>query len=338
MTESGATEMEMVRSQTPGLVAVEDIRAARRLLNGIAVRTPLVLCKLPDRRQIFLKPENLQPVGSFKLRGAYNKISSLTPQERERGVVAHSSGNHAQGVAFAARALGVKAVIVMPSNAPEVKREATREMGAEIVLVGPASEDRIRKAEELEKERGLVPVPPYNDEKIIAGQGTIGLEILDDLSDVEVVLVPVGGGGLISGVATAIKQSRPEVKIIGVEPGFAADARESLRTGKIQFTLAENAARTLADGLRSQSVGPINFEHIRRYVDAIVAVKEDEIKAAMRHLLFAGRILAEPSGAVTTAAAMFHADEIPQSPRTVAVVSGGNIEPQLFTDILTGKI
>jgi threonine dehydratase len=330
--------MQMVRSQTSPMVSLEDIQAARSLLRGIAVRTPLVRCNLGDKRQIFIKPENLQPVGSFKVRGAYNKIASLTAEERRRGVVAHSSGNHAQGVAFAARALGVPATIVMPSNAPRVKMEATRAMGAEIVMVGPASEDRIRKAEELEKERGLVPVPPYNDKKIIAGQGTIGLEILDDLGDVEVVLVPVGGGGLISGVAAAIKESRPQANIIGVEPEFAADARESLRTGKIQFTLAENAIKTLADGLRSQSVGPINFEHIRKYVDAIVAVKEDEIKQAMRQLLFAGRILAEPSGAVTTAAAMFHADEIPPSPKTVAVVSGGNIEPQLFSDILTGKI
>jgi len=326
------------------MVTLNDIQAARELLRGVAVRTPLVNCKLrnggngKDQLQIFLKPENLQPVGSFKLRGAYNKIASLSMEERQRGVVSHSSGNHAQGVAFAARALGVKATIVMPRNAPEVKMEATRAMGAEIVTVGPASEDRIQKAEQLERDHGLVPVPPYNDEKIIAGQGTIGLEILDDLSDVEVVLAPVGGGGLISGIATAIKESRPGVKIIGVEPEFAADARETLRTGKIQFTLAENAAKTLADGLRSQSVGPINFEHIRRYVDAIIAVKEDEIKQAMRHLLFAGRILAEPSGAVTTAAAMFHASEIPASAKTVAVVSGGNIEPKLFTDILTGKI
>ena len=320
------------------MVSLKDIQAARSLLQGIAVRTPLVLCNLPDCRQIYIKPENLQPVGSFKLRGAYNKIASLTPEQRERGVVSHSSGNHAQGVAFAARALGVKATIVMPSNAPKVKMEATRAMGAEIVTVGPASEDRIAKAEELERERGLVPVPPYNDEKIIAGQGTIGLEILEDLPDLEVVLAPVGGGGLISGTATAIKESRPQVKVIGVEPEFAADARESLRSGRIQMTLAENAARTLADGLRSQSVGPINFEHIRKYVDAIVAVSEDEIKKAMRHLLFSARILAEPSGAVTTAAAMFHCAEIPQSPKTVAVVSGGNTEPHLFLDILTGKI
>lgn len=317
------------------MVTLQDIQQARGLLRGIAVRTPLVECKLPDGRRIFIKPENLQPIGSFKLRGAYNKISSLTPEQRKRGVVAHSSGNHAQGVAFAARALGVKATIVMPSNAPKVKLEATRELGAEIVLVGPASEDRIRKAEELEREGGLIPVPPYNDEKIIAGAGTIGLGILEDLSSVDVVLVPVGGGGLISGVATAMKESNPKVKIIGVEPEFAADAQASLRTGTIQKTLAENAAKTLADGLRSQSLGDITFAHIRKYVDDIVTVKEDEIKQAMRQLLFAGRIMAEPSGAVTTAAAMFHAAEIPQG-TTVAVVSGGNIEPQLFTDILQG--
>jgi threonine dehydratase len=338
MKQRQDVEMQTVRSQAENMVGLSDIEAARALLRGVAVRTPLVSCKLPQVGQIFIKPENLQPVGSFKLRGAYNKISSLTAEEKARGVVAHSSGNHAQGVAFAAHALEVKAVIVMPRNAPDVKLQATRAMGAEIVLVGPASEDRIRKAEELEKEQGLVAVPPYNDEKIIAGQGTIGLEILEDLEDVEVVLAPVGGGGLISGIGTAIKELRPGVKIIGVEPEFAADARETLRTGKIQFTLAENAAKTLADGLRSQSVGPINFQHIRKYVDAIVAVTEDQIKQAMRHLLFAGRILAEPSGAVTTAAAMFHAHEIPQSEKTVAVVSGGNIEPQLFRDILTGKI
>ncbi len=316
------------------MVTLKDIQNARSLLRGIAVRTPLVLCKLPDDQQIFIKPENLQPIGSFKLRGAYNKISSLTPEERKRGVVAHSSGNHAQGVAFAARALGVKATIVMPSTAPKVKLDATRALGAEVVLVGPASEDRIKKAEELEHELGLVAVPPYNDEKIIAGQGTIGLEILEDMADVELVLAPVGGGGLISGVATAIKESNPKVKIIGVEPEFAADAQASLRAGKIQSISGESALRTAADGLRSQSIGEINFEHIRKYVDDIVTVSEDEIRLAMRRLLFSGRVLAEPSGAVTTAAAMFHADEFPVSARTVAVLTGGNIEPQLFSDML----
>jgi threonine dehydratase len=319
------------------MVTLSDIHKARSVLHGIALRTPLVACKLSPDREIYVKPENLQPVGSFKLRGAFNKIASLTPEERQRGVVAHSSGNHAQGVAYAARMQGVKATIVMPSNAPPIKMEATRNLGAQIVTVGPASEDRIRKAEELEKERGLVPVPPYNDEEIIAGQGTIGLEIIDDMPFPGLVLVPVGGGGLISGIATAIKEQNPRVAVIGVEPEFAADARASLKTGTIHTTPAENAAKTLADGLRSQSVGAINFEHIRKYVDDIITVNEDEIKQAMRQLLFSGRILAEPSGAVTTAAAMFHSTELPPSGPFVAIVTGGNIEPELFTAILTGN-
>src|SRR5215470_4600850 len=292
------------------MVTLPDIQQARALLHHVAVRTPLVECKLAADRSIFIKPENLQPIGSFKLRGAYNKISSLRPEQRRRGVVAHSSGNHAQGVAYAARALGVKATIVMPKTAPAVKLDATRAMGAELVLVGPNSNDRIEKAEALETERGLVAVPPYNDEKIIAGQGTVGLEILDDLEGPFTVLVPIGGGGLSSGVAAAVKESRPEAKVIGVEPEFAADAQASLRSGTIQSVSGESAARTMADGLRSQSVGPINFEHIRKYVDAIVTVSEAEIRQAMRQLLFSARIVAEPSGAVATAAAMFHTAEI----------------------------
>jgi threonine dehydratase len=318
------------------MVTLKEIQEARALLRGIAVRTPLVDCKI-DGRPILVKPENLQPIGSFKLRGAYNKIFSLTPEERKRGVVAHSSGNHAQGVAYAAGVLGVKATIVMPRTAPAVKLENTRALGAEIVLVGPASEDRIRRAEELEKERGLVPVPPYNDEKIIAGQGTIGLEILEDAEDADLVLVPIGGGGLISGVATAIKESRPGTRIIGVEPEFAADAQASLLAGSIQSISGESAARTMADGLRSHSIGPINFEHIRKYVDAIVTVTEDEIRQAMRRLLLSPRIVAEPSGAVTTAAAMFHGSEIGASGTTVAVVSGGNVDPKLLSEIAAGS-
>jgi threonine dehydratase len=320
------------------MVTLKDIEHARSLLRNVAVRTPLVLCRLSDERQIHVKPENLQPIGSFKLRGAYNKISSLTPEQRARGVVAHSSGNHAQGVAFAARALGVKATIVMPNVAPKVKLDATRALGAEVVLVGPASEERIQKAEELEKERGLVPVPPYADEKIIAGQGTAGLEILEDMPDVELVLVPIGGGGFISGIATAIKESGSKAKVIGVEPEFAADAQASLRSGKIQSISGESALRTAADGLRSQSIGEINFEHIRKYVDDIVTVTEDEIRRAQRRLLFGARILAEPSGAVTTAAAMFRREELPQAARTVAVVTGGNVEPQLFSDMVLGTV
>jgi threonine dehydratase len=317
------------------MVTLQEIQQARSLLHNIAVRTPLVSCKFGDERQIYVKPENLQPIGSFKLRGAYNKISSLTAEERKRGVVAHSSGNHAQGVAFAARALGVKATIVMPKTAPKVKLDATQALGAEIVLVGPASQDRIQRAEELEHQRGLVPVPPYNDEKIIAGQGTIGLEILDDMAEVELVLAPVGGGGLISGIATAIKESNPKAKVIGVEPEFAADAQASLRSGKIQSISGESAARTAADGLRSQSIGEINFEHIRKYVDDIVTVTEDEIRRAMRRLLFSARVLAEPSGAVATAAAIFHADELPEAKSVVAIITGGNLEAQALTDLLS---
>jgi threonine dehydratase len=177
-------------------------------------------------------------------------------------------------------------------------------------------------------------VPPYNDEKIIAGQGTIGLEILDDLSDVDLVLAPIGGGGLISGTATAIKESNPKAKVIGVEPEFAADAQTSLRSGKIQSVSGEAAARTAADGLRSQSVGEINFEHIKKYVDDIVTVTEEDIRRAMHRLLFSARVLAEPSGAVATAAAMFHAEELPPAKKIVAIVTGGNVEPQLFSDIL----
>ena len=317
-------------------MTLQNIQQARSLLHKIAVRTPLVVCKLSDDRQVHVKPECLQPIGSFKLRGAYNKISSLTAEERARGVVAHSSGNHAQGVAFAARALGVKATIVMPKTAPKIKLDATQAMGAEVVLVGPASEERITRAEELEHQRGLVPVPPYNDERIIAGQGTIGLEILDDMADVELVLAPIGGGGLISGIATAIKETNPKAKVIGVEPEFAADAQASLRSGKLQSISGESAARTAADGLRSQSIGEINFEHIRKYVDDIVTVTEDEIRRAMRRLLFSARVLPEPSGAVATAAAMFHAEELPPAKKVVAIISGGNIEPQTFSELVLG--
>jgi threonine dehydratase len=199
----------------------------------VATRTQLIPSHIheaagsQDSRQLYLKPENQQPIGSFKLRGAYNKVASLSAEERRRGVITYSSGNHAQGVAYAARALGVKSVIVMPGNAPAVKREATRALGAEIILVGPSSSERLARAEELAAQNGYVIVPPYNDEKIIAGQGTIGLEILEDLPSVETVIAPVGGGGMISGISAAIKLSRPEIKVIGAEPDFAADAQAS---------------------------------------------------------------------------------------------------------------
>jgi threonine dehydratase len=286
-----------------------------------------------DKRQLYLKPENLQPIGSFKLRGAYNKIASFSEEERRRGVVSYSSGNHAQGVAYAARALGLKAIIVMPGNIPAIKREATIALGAEIILVGPSSSERQAKAEELAAKHGYVIVPPYNDEKIIAGQGTMGLEILEDLPDVETVIAPVGGGGMISGIAAAIKLSRPAIKVIGAEPEFAADAQASLRAGKIVELAAEETTRTLADGLRTQSIGAVNFEHIRRYVDDIVTVSEDEISEAMRRLSTNPKTLAEPSGAVAVAAFLFHREQLPSTNVNVAVISGGNVEPEMLADL-----
>jgi threonine dehydratase len=286
-----------------------------------------------DERRLFLKLENLQPIGAFKLRGAYNKIASLSPDERTRGVIAYSSGNHAQGVAYAARALQTKAVIVMPRNAPAIKRESTAGMGAEIVDVGAGSTERQLKAEELAAKHGYAIVPPYNDEKIIAGQGTMGLEILQALPGVETVLVPVGGGGMISGIAAAIKLSKPSVKVIGVEPALAADAQASFRSGQVVNLAAEEVTRTMADGLRTQSIGPINFEHIRKYVDDIVTVSEDEIREAMRRLAANPKTVAEPSGAVSVAGFLFRGKELPRGTVHVAVVSGGNIEPGMLAEM-----
>jgi threonine dehydratase len=319
------------------MIGLEDIGAARRRLRGVALRTPLVPC-LGGReyRALYFKPESLQPTGAFKLRGAYNKISTLSPDERRRGVVAHSSGNHAQAVAYAARALGTRAVIVMPRSAPRVKFEATEALGAEVVPVGADSAERARRAGELAAEHGYVPVPPYDDEVLIAGQGTIGPEILEDLPEVETVLVPVSGGGLISGVAAAIKLSSPGVRVIGVEPELAADARASLRSGRLVEFPAEQVGRTVADGLRVQRLGEAPFEHVMAFVDDIVAVTEEEILEAMRRLALRVRLVAEPSGAVTFAAHLFHADELPASRRTVAVISGGNVEPRLLAEVLAG--
>jgi threonine dehydratase len=315
----------------------KDLESAQSLIRGVVTRTRLVEFGHTDgNRRLFLKPENQQPIGAFKLRGAYNKIASLSEDDRRRGVISYSSGNHAQGVAYAARALRVKAVIVMPNNAPAIKREATAALGAEIVVVGPGSAERQLKAEELAALHGYVIVPPYNDEKIIAGQGTIGLEILEDLPEVEAVFSPVGGGGLLSGVATAIKLTRPSVKIIGVEPELAGDAQASLRSGKIAQFPAEQVSRTIADGLRTQSVGAINFEHMQRFVDDIVTVSEDEIRQATKLLASNPATVAEPSGAVATAGFLFRRDQLPETKLNVAIISGGNIEPGALEEFRRG--
>ena len=338
--------MLVVDETSSTMVSLEQVKEAQQRLKGIAARTPLVQYFLPathtkdssagsDNEGFFFKLESLQPIGSFKLRGAYNKIASLSEEERRRGVISYSSGNHAQGVAYAARAMGVKAVIVMPRNAPKIKLDSTAALGAEIVFVGPGSADRMQKAEELAREHGYSIVPPYNDQHIIAGQGTVGLEIFEDCPDVELVLVSVGGGGQISGIASAIKLSGSPAKVIGVEPELANDAQQSFRKGEIVQLPADRVSSTLADGLRTQSVGTLNFEHIRKYVDDIITVTEDEIRTAVRRIVRDSRIVAEPSGAVTFAAWLFHPDNLPPSKKTVAVVSGGNIEPHLLSQILT---
>lgn len=314
-------------------VTLTDIQAAATRIAPVAIRTPLI--PLPDSN-IFVKCESAQPIGSFKLRGAYNMIAQLTPEALSYGVITYSSGNHAQGVAYAARALSSKAVIVMPDNAPQIKIEATRALGAEIVFVGPASSARRLKAEELAALHGYSIIPPYDHTHIIAGQATCGLEIVQQLPKADLVLAPVSGGGLLSGTATAIKLAaavglcNPAVKVYGAEPVLAADAKESFETHTLVEWPAALTSRTLSDGLRTQSLGVLNFEHILRYVDGIIAVTEDEILSAMRHLLTHTALIPEPSGAVTLAAALFHRHELPVSRKTVVILSGGNVEPSLL--------
>ena len=317
------------------MVTLDEIQAAQRRSHGLAVHTPLIpipISELPG--QVFLKAESLQPIGAFKLRGAANKIAQLTPDELRRGVITYSSGNHAQGVAYAARAFGSKSVIVMPSNAPETKRRATQTLGAEIVTVGNASSERKSKAEELAARHGYVIIPPYDDPDIIAGQATCGLEILHDLPNVDLVLAPVSGGGLLGGVATAVKQLRPQCRVIGVEPELAADAHQSFHSGRLVTWPAEKTTTTIADGLRTQSLGQLNFQLIQTCVDDILTVSEDEIRAAMRHILFEARLTPEPSGAVTTAALLFHANQLPPCRQAVAILSGGNVEPDLLASVI----
>ena len=318
------------------LVSLDAIRAAAQRIANIAVKTPLVRAYFPDvAGNVWLKAESLQPIGSFKLRGASNKILQLTPEEISRGVITYSSGNHAQGVAYAAREVGAKAVIVMPSNAPAIKRAATLAYGAEVVDVGVASSERLAKAEELVRQHGYIVVPPYDDEQIITGQATCGLEIIEQLPDVDLVLAPVSGGGLLSGVATAVKRLRPHVKVFGIEPELAGDTAESFRAGSIITWAAELTSRTIADGLRTQSVGERNFAHIQAFVDGIITVTEAEIRAAMRAIVNSARIVPEPSGAVSTAALLFHAAQLPPYKNAVAVVSGGNVDPELLARVLT---
>jgi threonine dehydratase len=302
-------------------VTLEEIRAARERIRTAARYTPLLEAPGP----LFLKCENLQPMGAFKIRGAFNMISQLPQDSLTRGVITYSSGNHGQAVALAAKTIGAPAVIVMPTTAPAVKVEGCKSYGAEVVFAGTTSLDRQKKAEELARERGLTIVPPFDHRQIIIGQGTMGLEILEQRPDVGTVFVPAGGGGMASGVATAIKLSKPSVRIVAVEPAGAPKMTKSWEAGQ-PVTLPSSAS--IADGLMNLRPGDITFAHIRKFVDEVVTVSEQDIAAAVAWLFRHARLVAEPSGAVTTAAVLLGLGHAQGT--IVAVVSGGNVAPEAF--------
>jgi threonine dehydratase len=306
------------------LVGLPQIRSAARRVAGVVVRTPLLAS--PWTPRLLLKPESLQPTGAFKLRGAVHALARLAEAGRVAGVVTHSSGNHGQALAYAARAAGVPCTVVMPREAGAHKVAAVRALGAEVLLV-PATE-RVSRAEALVAERGVVLVPPFDHPDVIAGQGTVGLEIVEDQPGVEVVLVPVGGGGLAAGVSSAVAALRPRAQVIGVEPALAADARDSLAAGALRAWPTEQTYRTVADGLRT-GLSELTLAHLRARLAGIVTVTEEEILDATRRLLLGCRLVVEPSGAVAVAAFLSRREELPAG-RTVAVVSGGNIDPALL--------
>ncbi len=312
------------------MLTLQMIQEAREKLDGVARRTPLenapAICS-----NMYIKAENLQFTGSFKLRGAYNKINNLTEEEAARGVIACSAGNHAQGVAYSATLLGIKSVICMPQAAPITKIQATRNYGAEVVLVPGNYDDAAAEAARLAAEEGYTFAHPFNDEYVMAGQGTIGLEILEQLPDVEQVVVPIGGGGLISGVAVAIKSLKPECRVIGVQSRAVPSMKNSIDAGKI-VTVPD--AETLADGIHVLTPGSNTFEICSKYVDEIVTVSEGEIAAAILALLETQKTVAEGAGATTVAACMFRKVDA-EKKKTVCLVSGGNLDVTTLSRIIT---
>jgi threo-3-hydroxy-L-aspartate ammonia-lyase len=311
------------------LITVDDIQAAAELIRPFIVRTPLVPAGwADDDRPLWIKPESLQSIGAFKVRGAFNAIGHLDESVRTRGVVAYSSGNHAQAVAYAAAVYGIPAHIVMPEETPGIKVAATRSHGAEVVLCGPGRRETV--AAEVVEETGGVLVPPFDHPDIIAGQGTIGLEVAEDLPAVENVLIPVSGGGLASGIGTAIKALCPQAHVFGIEPELAADTAEGLRLGHRVDWSIEDRNRTIADGLRSQP-SDLTFAHLQKVLDGVITVSETEIRAAVRELAHKAHLVTEPSGAVALAA--YRQGSTPPG-RTVMILSGGNIEPAMLQEIL----
>lgn len=309
---------------TSALVSLEAIRAAADILTPVAVRTPLLRASALSEElgaSVLLKPEMLQRGGAFKFRGAYSMIAGLTAAERARGVIAPSSGNHAQAVALAAKLFGIKATVVMPTTVTEAKRGGAERLGARIVLAGTTTKDRMDRAVELVESEGATLVPPFDDARIVAGQGTVGLEIVEDLPDVATVLVPVGGGGLSAGVAAAIKLLKPDARVIGVEPSGAPKLTAAREAGE-PVTLKDT--HSIADGLMSIRIGTVNFAHHEAFLDDVVTVDDAAIVRAMRHLLDRAKLVAEPSGAITVAA--LQEGKIALRGETVAILSGGNIE------------
>ena len=322
-----------ISSIAQDLVSLDDIRDAAARLRGVAVRTPLLLAEEIDRTtRVWLKPEMLQRTGAFKFRGAYTFLSRLTPEARARGVIAPSSGNHAQAVAAAAQIFGAKATVVMPTTVTAAKRAGAERLGATVVLAGTTTKERMERAVELVEERGMTLVPPYDDPVIIAGQGTVGLEIAEDLPAVSTVIVPVGGGGLSAGVAAAIKLLVPSAQVIGVEP---AGAPKLTRARAAARPVLVEGSSSLADGLLAVQIGSLNFAHHQAYLDDVVTVKDEALVDAMRWLLDRMKLVVEPSGAITYAA--LQAGAIRASGDTVCVLSGGNIEWSGLRDLLSGR-
>lgn len=319
---------ERACAYSQAVVGLDEIRRAQQRLDGVAIRTPLLPVKFGPAG-VFLKCENLQRGGSFKIRGAYNNIAQLTDDQKKRGVVAYSSGNHAQGVALAARMLGVPATIVMLKSSIAEKVEQTRAYGADVILGGNLSEEIKAAAEALAKERGATVVQPFDQPGTIAGQGTVGLEILHDLPGVEMVVVQIGGGGLISGVATAIRSLRRQTRVIGVEPAGAPKMTRALEAGG-PVTLP--GTDTIADGLKPVRCGNLTYRHVKEYVERVVLVTDDEIREGMRQLIRREKLMVEPSGAAAYAAVL--AGKVEPKGATVCVISGGNADPGLVKSIL----
>lgn len=315
------------------MVTIQDIEAAYVRLKPVVHKTPLLSSRSFDtvaRNSVVFKAENLQRVGAFKIRGAYNKISLLSSEERARGVVTHSSGNHAQGVALAAQLLGVKAVVVMPKIAPRIKVDATRGYGAEVIFCEDSSDDRERVAKQLVSERGYTLVPPFDDEQIIAGAGTTMMEIAQDLDTLDYFFCPIGGGGLISGNAIAAKHFFPAVKVIGVETEPANDCYQTFRQRKI---VRIDPPNTIADGMRTQSIGQHNFEIIMKYVDDVITVTDAQVVDAMKFILGRLKTIVEPTGAVAPAAVFHNVLNLSQK-KICAMISGGNVSPDFLRTIL----